>query len=53
MDGQVTNVINFRAMRDAQSTATVEMVHACVLEDGMANIVLFVSYYNNVTYSYI
>lgn len=46
--GQVINVINYLVMTDAQSMAIVEMVHVCVLGDGMANTVLSVSYYSNV-----
>jgi len=42
-DGQVINVINFLATKDALNMGNVEMVHVYVLEVGTANIVLFVS----------
>lgn len=53
LGGPVTNVINYLVMKDAQNMVIVEMAHVYVLEDGMANTVLFVSYYNYVNDSQI
>lgn len=41
--GQVINAISFRVTRDVPITDNVGTVHACVPEDGTANIAHFVS----------
>lgn len=42
--GQVINVTNSLVMRDVLNMDNVETEHVCALEDGTANIALFVSY---------